>query len=337
MKKYKGVLPVFPEGWYVVCLSEQLQKGGVVSKVFCGQEVVLYRGNSGKASMLDAYCSHMGAHFGHGGKVEGELLRCPFHGFCFDTDGECVKTSYGTKPSPRTWVVSHHIKEMHGVILGYFHPEGKKPEWHIPDLNTDEWTPLVFKEWELDSHPQETAENSVDLGHFLEVHNYSDTSVIKPFNTEGPYMNARYGATRNAGMGKKANGKPISLEFEIYKWGFGYSAVEAHIKDLGMVTRQFVFPTPVDGDKISLRIAMSIKKIEDKKKINPMLALFPEELLRKLILKFSFKSYQSDVMQDFKIWNNKTYVHPPALAKGDGPVMQFRKWAEQFYHEPTTV
>ena len=35
---------------------------------------------------------------GHGGTVEGELLRCPFHDFRFDTGGACVSTPYGHAP-----------------------------------------------------------------------------------------------------------------------------------------------------------------------------------------------------------------------------------------------
>ncbi|MEZ5022899.1 MAG: hypothetical protein R2728_06485 [Chitinophagales bacterium] len=34
-----------------------------------------------------------------------------------------------------------------------------------------------------------------------------------------------------------------------------------------------------------------------------------------------------DVYQDFKVWQNKIYLTPPALSKGDGPIMQYRAWA----------
>ena len=35
------------------------------------------------------------------------------------------------------------------------------------------------------------------------------------------------------------------------------------------------------------------------------------------------------------IWTHKRYVHPPALSKGDGPVGLYRRWARQFYPEPS--
>ena len=38
-------------------------------------------------------------------------------------------------------------------------------------------------------------------------------------------------------------------------------------------------------------------------------------------------------VEDVPIWENKAYLPRPALAHGDGPIMKFRKWAEQFYAE----
>jgi phenylpropionate dioxygenase-like ring-hydroxylating dioxygenase large terminal subunit len=95
----RGVLPIcaFPKGWFTVALSHEVKSGTVLKQTFCGEEIVIFRTESGKISVLDAYCTHLGAHLGHGGTVEGENIRCPFHGFCFDTKGDCTKTGYGTK------------------------------------------------------------------------------------------------------------------------------------------------------------------------------------------------------------------------------------------------
>ena len=35
--------------------------------------------------------------------------------------------------------------------------------------------------------------------------------------------------------------------------------------------------------------------------------------------------------QDFAIWENKIFRAQPALADGDGPIAEFRRWAAQFY------
>ncbi|WP_425436809.1 Rieske 2Fe-2S domain-containing protein [Mycobacterium rhizamassiliense] len=41
----------------------------------------MYRTKSGLARAIEAYCPHLGAHLGHGGKVLGDELHCPFHAF----------------------------------------------------------------------------------------------------------------------------------------------------------------------------------------------------------------------------------------------------------------
>src|SRR5688572_15036145 len=91
----------YPNGWFVLCKQNELKPGQIISKKFAGQDIVLFRTQGGKAAVVDAYCPHMGAHFAHGGEVKGETIQCPFHFFCFDTEGTCTSTGYGTKPPPK--------------------------------------------------------------------------------------------------------------------------------------------------------------------------------------------------------------------------------------------
>ena len=35
--------------------------------------------------------------------------------------------------------------------------------------------------------------------------------------------------------------------------------------------------------------------------------------------------------EDARIWEHKTHLSRPALSDKDGPIMQFRSWAQQFY------
>jgi len=107
-------------------------------------------------------------------------------------------------------------------------------------------------------------------------------------------------------------------------WGLGYSFVEVDVPSHKMKTRQYVFATPNDEETITLRIAMSFK-------LESALRRLPMKLLDRVIGPAMIASYEDDVTQDFDIWTNKRYVHPPALAEGDGPVGKYRRWARQFY------
>ena len=183
----RGVLPIcaFPKGWFTVALSHEVKSGTVLKQTFCGEEIVIFRTESGKISVLDAYCTHLGAHLGHGGTVEGENIRCPFHGFCFDTKGDCTKTGYGTK-APKTKIYNYPVIEHYGIILAYFDPERNAPDWSIPEVEMTGWLYPKFHTWQLESRPQEIAENSVDIGHFSEVHKYTAIQVHKNLETDGP-------------------------------------------------------------------------------------------------------------------------------------------------------
>ena len=86
--------PVYPNGWYVVALSNDLPVGGVKQVTCVGRELAVFRGEDGVAAVLDAYCPHLGANLAAGGTVEGNSLACPFHGWQFNKEGVCVKIPY---------------------------------------------------------------------------------------------------------------------------------------------------------------------------------------------------------------------------------------------------
>ena len=81
----------FPKGWFVVSFSDDLEPGGVLPLRYFGQDLVLYRTETGQAVLLDARCPHLGAHLGRGGTVQGDCIRCPFHAWSFDDTGRCVE------------------------------------------------------------------------------------------------------------------------------------------------------------------------------------------------------------------------------------------------------
>ena len=79
-------LPI-PNGWFAVAFSRELVDGEVKRVRYFDEELVLFRTRSGRAAVLDAYCPHLGAHLAEGGRVIGESMRCPFHGWQYDGDG----------------------------------------------------------------------------------------------------------------------------------------------------------------------------------------------------------------------------------------------------------
>lgn len=287
---------------------------------YFGREPVLYRTAGGVACLHDAHCPHMGAHLGHGGTVEGGLLRCPFHGFCFDREGACASTAYGTKPPPAARLGTWRVQEKHGFVLAWYHPRGAAPTWEVPDVDTDGWSGLISTRWELRSHPQETSENSVDFGHFTQVHAFTRAEITRPVETKGPLLTTSYQVVRSLDV-VGLPGVRVDVNFDVYVHGLGYSLVDGAVPRLGMLMRQFVLSTPVDAQTVHLRIGTRSGRV-------------PVPGLTRLMAWVLYRGLSVEVGQDFAIWKNKRYVKRPALAAGDGPIATYRRWCRQFYDEP---
>lgn len=306
-----------PSGWFMVAASAELSRGRTLTRRFMSEDLVLYRTASGEARAVSAYCPHLGAHLGHAGAVEGDSLRCAFHGFCFDGRGACVKTAYGTRPPPAARLPVRRVREMHGVLLVHHDPSGAAPAWDVPEPDVRGWAPFVLQRLTLRGHPQETSENSVDVGHFATIHGYHDVRTVEPARAEGPSLRARYAMKRPVWpLGRL--GAAFDTEFDVHVHGLGYSLVD--VRSHGVSTRHLVCATPTDPGRIDLHLGAAVDGRSTRS-----LAL-AKALSRGLAVMF-----RHDVQQDFRIWEHKRFVARPPLAEGDGPVPLFRKWAAQFY------
>ena len=128
----------FPIGWFYIGFSDQLPKGKLLSKMWMGRKIVTWRNKEDNICVADATCPHLGACLAPelGGRLDNDVLVCPFHGFRYNSNGSCVDT----RSDPLKKVLSlrtYPVLEIHGVIFAFWHPEGKEPTWQIPDLEQD--------------------------------------------------------------------------------------------------------------------------------------------------------------------------------------------------------
>lgn len=328
---FENTPPPFPSGWYCLGLAADIRPGEILSRRFMGHDVVVFRTKSGAPAVMEAYCPHLGAHLGEGGVVCGESIRCPFHHFKFDVGGHCVETGYGTQPPSKAVAKTWPVRDRNGLILAYHSQKGEAPAWEIPALDWTNWSPLITKVWSMRGHPQETSENSVDVGHFTCIHGYDDVRTVQEAKPEGPCLTARYGMSRPMiHMGKTRIGR-IDTEFAVHVHGFGYSLVDVRVRSLGIRTRQYVLACPTEEDRIDFRIGLRALRFAANRDRPGAMRLFPSWIMTPLIARLAFQGFEHDVRQDFPMWQHKQYVAPPALAQGDGPVGVYRRWAKQFY------
>ena len=98
-----AVLSPFPEGWYFVASRDELGGGKLVHKTWLGEQIVVWCDGQGRVCMADAYCPHLGSSLSPaaGAKICAGRLVCPFHGFQYDTSGQCVATPYAHRRKQR--------------------------------------------------------------------------------------------------------------------------------------------------------------------------------------------------------------------------------------------
>ncbi|WP_280442724.1 Rieske 2Fe-2S domain-containing protein [Nocardia brasiliensis] len=313
--------PPFPYGWYAVAFSGELRPGRLLTRQFMDREIALFRTESGIARAAEAYCPHLGAHFGHGGTVVGEELRCPFHGFRYSVDGRCSHTPYGPPP-PAARLGLLPLREICGVLLVWHGPPGADP-WEIePPAEQSFWRPLRTKRMRFSSHPQEVTENSVDFGHFSVLHGFRDARITEPLSVDGPRLRTSYAFTRPIPL---IGGIPTEIHIRVD--GLGFSVVELSV-EAGWDIRQLVLTTPIGPREVDVFVGTSLRSRArgalSRAAWAPLEMLIERGVLRMVVI---------ELLRDQQIWDNKKYLGKPAIAAGDGPIATYRSWARQFYPE----
>jgi 3-ketosteroid 9alpha-monooxygenase subunit A len=303
--------PAIPNGWFQVAYSDELAPGAILPLEYFGQSLVLFRTEAGEAKVLDAFCPHLGAHLGHGGKVAGDSVRCPFHAWEFNGEGRCTNIPYAKKIPPNAKLRAWPVYEGAGLIMVWHHAEGAAPGWELPDIpevGNPDWTDYERRRWKVRTRNQEMAENAVDSAHFHFVHGTSNMP-----KSEAELREHVLRVFSDAGMETPRG--PVAGTVESLSFGFGFSTVRFK----GIIETLLVSSvTPIDGDNVDVRFSFSLKKFGGAEITKGVGAAFIGEVSRQL-------------EQDIPIWENKTQWERPVLCDGDGPIGLFRKWSRQFY------
>ena len=109
-------LGAHPDHWYAVAWADELQTGKTLGRRFAGEPIVLYRGKSGRVFALEDRCAHRQVPL-HLGVVNGDELKCHYHGWSYDCSGKCVDVPYLGKERLPNGVKSYPAREIDGLIF----------------------------------------------------------------------------------------------------------------------------------------------------------------------------------------------------------------------------
>ena len=309
-----------PFGWFCMAYSDDLKRGESKPLRYFGKDLVLFRTESGKPVILDAYCPHLGAHLGHGihedagigGRIDGETIVCPFHAWRFNAKGECVEVPYATRVPPKVegkqCLKSWPVREVNQVIVAWYHPEDAPPAWEameFEEANSDEWGELQRFQWVIQTHMQEMAENAADPAHFRYVHR---TATV-------PKWTINYKGHTSIGLQEAKMDTPrgpVDGAIRTFSNGPG----QGNTRFTGICETFLMGSTsPIDRYSVEVRFAFIQKKNDTNSGVG------------RAIIRDICKQLE----EDKPIWEHKIYRPLPILCDGDGPIARFRKWYSQFY------
>uniref|UniRef100_A0A8C4QVF0 cholesterol 7-desaturase n=1 Tax=Eptatretus burgeri TaxID=7764 RepID=A0A8C4QVF0_EPTBU len=314
-----SIPPHFPNGWYRVLDSRDLR----LTALCPGEQLAVFRADEGQVSIFHAYCPHLGANLAMGGKVRGNCLECPFHGWRFRAeDGKCVEIPYARKVPEFARTKVWPSCEMNGLIYMWYHCDGIEPEWNVPkqeEVVSGEWVFRGRTEHYITAHIQEIPENAADFAHLQYVHTpfvlgganlqYTCSWLWRTFR-HCSLMNVEHSLTF---CGRKIPGVDLKVQ----------------ARQVGPALVYLNFKHPVFGQGIILQCVTPVEPLLQQVTHHIYYKSTIPPIIPKILLHLERIQFERDVY----IWNNKTYMKTPLLISEDSPIGRHRRWYSQFYTE----
>jgi 3-ketosteroid 9alpha-monooxygenase subunit A len=322
--EYKlGEFP-FPRGWFAVAKSSEIGRRPMSVHYF-GQDMVIYRGASGRAVILDAFCPHMGTHLGSAPNsatsisetyMEEDNIRCPFHAWRFGADGVCNHIPYSDAAiPPQARVKSWRIEERYGIVFTWHDPEQQAPDFAIAAF--PEWDDPTYIRWESIEylcdlyHPIEIFDNMSDPAHLNHLHG---TKVISYENeVDGIILYQREAAL--APQGDSTIGDRLTTIAGYAGPGIAFGRFTE------LQAAQIICATPIDDGTCRLWQAVMVKPRAGM--TGDVAKHYRDGLSKKL---------GDGLLRDAEVWAAKKPALNIMQMPGDGPFRQSRVWYSQFFN-----
>ena len=156
--------------WQPVAISKKLVPGKAQPLRVLSEDLTLYRSEAGNAHLVGGRCAHRRSLL-HTGWVEGEEVRCMYHGWKFDGSGQCTeRPAERDNGLPRVKIAGYPVHEYAGFIFAYL-GEGPAPPFELPRKPCFEHDGFrVVRQQIWPCNWLQLVENSLDAVHVSFVH-----------------------------------------------------------------------------------------------------------------------------------------------------------------------
>jgi phenylpropionate dioxygenase-like ring-hydroxylating dioxygenase large terminal subunit len=172
--------------WYAAGWSRDFVPGKLYPLTIVNEPIVVYRGESVTAVALIDRCCHRLAPLSMG-RLEGENLRCMYHGLKFAPSGRCVEIPGETKIPPQVKVRSYPICDKYSIAWIWMGDAARADEALIPEFVGVDDPNWAMRPGRMDYQANYTLinENLLDLSHIAFLHENSLGATLTPEGT-GP-------------------------------------------------------------------------------------------------------------------------------------------------------
>lgn len=223
--------------WYPVAWSHQLKRQQILPVVVWQKPIAVYRDPHDQVHALENACPHKGIEL-HLGEVQGDRLVCPYHGWEFDPQGQCVNIPYFSRDQklPRACTRSYPAADRHGMIWVFPGDPARATVQAIPDIPeaSDPNCLMIPITGLFGAHFSICNENTMDVFHgFLhkDLQGWFDPKLLNLQEGEG-FVKASYrvsykgGLSRFLGIGSNEQGISTRVVSIHYQYPHYHSTLE---------------------------------------------------------------------------------------------------------------
>lgn len=193
--------------WQPVGVALELEKDPVRRVRFLGEDLTLFRSQSGEYGLITDRCPHRCMSLEYGIPDE-KGLRCAYHGWVFNGQGDCVEQPFEDRTFPearykdRIKVTAYPVRELGGMLFAYFGPQPAPllPRW---DLLVRDDLDRAVEIHPLPCNWLQCMDNAADPVHFEYLHAVFGNHILKTLG-------------RPQQMGE---GRHVKIEFDVFRYG----------------------------------------------------------------------------------------------------------------------
>ncbi|MES2605351.1 MAG: aromatic ring-hydroxylating dioxygenase subunit alpha [Pseudomonadota bacterium] len=180
-------IPLLRHCWYVAAWSHEVPVGKLYGLTIIGHPVVIYRKQDGTLVALADQCCHRHAPLSRG-RLEGDDLRCMYHGLKFDSSGQCIEIPGQVEVGERFCVRRYAVSEGDGWIWVWMDSVESADVSLIPSTTGPDDPRYHMRSGNIDYQANYLLvnDNLTDFSHIAFVHENSfargtrDTAVLQP-------------------------------------------------------------------------------------------------------------------------------------------------------------